>query len=168
MNTLIILILVAFILGVWRHLNQRYASVKFRVRLSNLRHELDRMIASGKIEENKSTIFFRELISKSISSHYFITLYAIIFAASKHPDPSIENVRLNQELIKNNNLNLLHRRMNCIVFMYIREQHYGSYLLIVSPLMWLGISAINIKNSIDIFLNSLSILDNKKIVISQA
>ncbi len=156
MNAIVIFMLVLFLLGLWRHMNQKYASIKFRVRMSNLIVDLDKLVEARKIEDSDSVKYFRKLLSSSISAHYFITIFGILLASLRKRKHSKETLLFFEEIKKNKELNFLHERMNCIVFMYLKEQHYGSYVLIIKPALMLGISYSNTKMKVENYLNSLS------------
>jgi hypothetical protein len=137
MDVVIIFILVFFTLGVWRYLNHEYAAVKFRVRLRNLQTDLRLLIDKGKVNKNdKLALFLTESIDKISDSHYTITMFSIWMQSRKVcKDQKSEEVRarFRQDLDKNAELKLINRRLSYILLFYLREQHYFSVMLFVSP-----------------------------------
>ena len=128
------LIVVLFVLAVWRRLHHRYASLKFKYKLFELRDRLRRMAIEGEIDcDSWIFSYFDTSFSKAIQSYYWITMFRMFVLAVKHEDdPALERfrTRMEAEVGQNKSLKDLQDEYIEAAKIYMIEQHKVSIYLV--------------------------------------
>lgn len=164
MDVIIILILGFIVLALWRYLNHEYASLKFRVRLRNLKTDLAKLVESGKIDKNDRLANYLCTSIERISDEYYcITIFSVIMKSSRlSKDKELEAVRerYRKDLKKNEESQIINRRLSYILLYYLREQHYVSVYLFIRPILFLGGGLLTYRNMVINYIQSFPIMSN--------
>ncbi len=131
------IVLVLVILSFWRHLHQKYATLKFKYKIYSLRDSLRKMTINGEVEPNWMFDFFDTSLSKAISESYYITLFRLSTLATIH-EKDQELMKFSEKLENEISLYPKIKRIQeeyiLAVKSYVLDQHYVSINFILKPL----------------------------------
>lgn len=133
-----ILVLLFFLLLIYRKLNNKYQENKFRYRYHKLRDDLRRLAIDGKVASGSDEFDYLDFsISKSIQKSYLLTLFYLFALTIKHAKfkSDLEHYKktydeLLEKIKSNDHLRIINERRNKILSDYIIGQNKITFFIV--------------------------------------